>query len=94
MKIKLLWAVVGFALLAGACSTSVADLTDDELRDTLVEVFTAGGALEAGTAACVADELFEATDRDELNRIAEASDVTDMTQAEQDIVTDAVIACL
>jgi len=94
LNMKIVVAIAGLALFAGACSTNVADLSDDELRETLVEVLSEGDALEADTAACVVDELFENTDRDQLNQIAEAEDVTDLTQGDQDIVTDAVITCI
>jgi len=94
MKIKFIAAVAALALLAGACATAVADMSNEELRDTLVEVLTEGDALDSETAVCVVDEMFANTSRSELNRIASAEDVTDMSQEEQDVVTDAVIACL
>lgn len=95
MKTRLaLAAFTALVLVAGACSTSAADMTDAELREALTEVFTADDGITETQATCVIDYLFDNTTRDDLNRIADADEVEDLDESDLDLVFDAVFECL
>lgn len=81
-------------LLAAGCSESASDLSDSELRDALRETLTEDGTFTDAEANCVIDYLFDNTTRDELNRISDAQTAEELSDADVDLVTDAVFECL
>jgi hypothetical protein len=81
------------AALGVACSGGGAPgSTDTELRDALTAQLE-DGPLDAEAISCVVDYILDATDRDELDRMAEASRPEELSKEQRDIVTDAVLSC-
>lgn len=77
------------------CSSSAEDLSDEELRDQLIETFTSGDdALSDEQATCIADQLFERAERDELNRLADADDVNDFTEEDTALMIEIAFDCI
>ncbi|MCP3933831.1 MAG: hypothetical protein GY708_00510 [Actinomycetia bacterium] len=80
--------------VAAGCSESASDMSDEELRESLVETLSEDDTLDQATAECVADGLFAAVDRDELNRLADADDVDDFSDTDMEMLTGILIGCL
>lgn len=97
MKMKSLLAVAmvaGLALVGAACSQSASDLSDAELRDALVDVLTEDDSLTQTEASCVVDSLFENTDRDQLNRMADADTPEELEDGDIEVLTTALFDCI
>ncbi|MFN3216697.1 MAG: hypothetical protein ACE367_09405 [Acidimicrobiales bacterium] len=84
---------LGLVLIAGACSTDPEDLSDEDLNSELVNVLTSDDALDEPTAQCVVDSLFETLDRDVINQLATADDLSEVTDEQFSAITDGVISC-
>lgn len=84
---------LGLVLIAGACSTDPEDLSDEDLNSELVNVLTSDDALDEPTAQCVVDSLFESLDRDSINQLATADDLSEVTDEQFSAITDGVISC-
>lgn len=86
-------ALLAVATVAAGCYKSAEDFSDEELREELIEVLTESG-ITAEQANCVTDGLFEqAADRDQINRIANADDADDLSEADNDLLIDVIISC-
>ena len=81
-------------LITGACSQSASELSDGELRDALMDTLTEDDTIDATQAGCVVDYLFDNTDRDQLNRMADAQTESDFEADDMTVLTDAVFECL
>ena len=83
------------ALGATACSESAEDLSDSELREALVDALTEDGSpIDAGTADCIVDGLFDNADRDQINRMANAETANDFGDGDMDLLQDVMLDCL
>ena len=87
-------ACAAMMLLVGACSQSAAEMSDAELRDALMDTLTSDDTFSATEAGCVVDYLFDNTNRDQLNRMADAQDDADFQDQDVTVLTDAVFECL
>ena len=81
-------------LITGACTQSASELSDGELRDALMDTLTSDDTFDATEAGCVVDYLFDNTDRDQLNRMADAQNDSDFEEEDVTVLTDAVFECL
>lgn len=81
------------AVVAG-CSESASDLSDDELREELVRVMTEDGGIPTEQAGCIADTLFEDAPRDQINRLADAENLEDLSQEDSDVLFAVISGCL
>lgn len=85
---------IAIGAIAG-CSSSAEDMTDEELRDELIETFTSGDdALTNEQATCIADELFARVDRDELNRLADADSAEEFTEEDTSLMIEIAFDCI
>lgn len=82
------------ASLAAGCSENAEDMSEGELRSRLVEVLSEDGDLTADQATCVVDGLFDQAPRDQINRMANAEDETELTDEDMDLMISVVMTCL
>lgn len=76
------------------CSETASDMTDAELRDALIETLTEDGTTTETDAACITDGLFEAVERDQLNRMADAQTADELTEEDLDALFDVMFGCI
>ncbi len=86
--------VLAAALFVAGCSTDAADLSDEDLRSELIEALTEDDTLTDDVAACVVDGLFDGADRDQLNRMANASENDELPEADTELLFSVMFDCL
>ncbi len=80
-----------------AAGTSAVDPSREEVepyRDLLVEAFSTDGDLTYDQAVCVVDAILPNAGVDQLRRMLEAQDETDLTEADHALLIEALWQCL
>jgi hypothetical protein len=81
-------------LTLAACSDSVDEMSDAELREALIDNLSDIDDVSSEQVTCIVDGLFEQTDREQLNRMAAAETADEIPDEDIEVLTSVMFGCL
>ncbi len=81
-------------LTLAACSDSVEEMSDAELREALIDNLSDIDDVSGEQVTCIVDGLFEQTDREQLNRMAAAETADEIPDEDIEVLTTVMFGCL